>query len=679
MSSSLLLRLLPAVLGLALCSPGLAAPPDEKVTRGPYLQCATPAGIKIVWRTRTAGAPGVKFGPSPDALTQSLSADRIRLLRPSSDLAENAPDPVLASAPENTRQYEADLTGLTPDTLYYYSITLDGQPLCLPGPEYTFRTLPTPGTARDGLFWVVGDSGTGNSVQAQVHTAMRAWLKKENRSLDGYLHVGDMAYGSGLDSEFQGYFFESYAETLRNTVCWPSMGNHEGSHSSGRTAIGPYYDAYVTPTEGQSGGLASGTEAYYSFDFGKIHFICLNSHDLPRDPAGAMAQWLKADLEKTKADFLIAYWHHPPYTKGSHDSDTESQLIEMRSLIMPILESGGIDLVLTGHSHIYERSMLIDGAYITPTTSENVVLNDGDGNPAGNGAYHKSQGLRPYEGTVQIVAGNGGASISRQSAPSPIMRVTLLEYGSVLLDLKGSTLTASMLNADGEIRDTFQILKEGQVTVSRIAKPWQPPAFTGPKSVPPPPRPGSLKPAPALVLSKTAIPLIPPASIWQYLGGTKPAYGWQEPGFDATGWLSGPAGFGYSDNDDTTQIADMRSKYRYLCIRREFDLTGTGRPEHLRLNISYDDAFIAYLNGREVARANVETGALDTVRGVSPHEANNKFEIFSLAVPLGLLKTGKNVLAIEGYNDDLNSSDFTLNPSLYHDAPPAAAPDKAKE
>ena len=181
------------------------------------------------------------------------------------------------------------------------------------------------------------------------------------------------------------------------------------------------------------------------------------------------------------------------------------------------------------------------------------------------------------------------------------------------------------------------------------------------------------------MLSKTATALIPPASIWQYLGGTKPSYGWQEPGFDATGWLSGPAGFGYSDNDDTTRIPDMRNKHRYLCIRREFDLTGTEKPGHLRLNISYDDAFIAYVNGREVARANVETGALDTVRGISPHEANNKFEVFSLSIPPGLLKTGQNVLAIEGYNDDLDSSDFTLNPSLYYDAPPAAAPDKAKE
>ena len=642
-----------------------ASAPDAKVTRGPYLQCATPGGIKIVWRTRSAGTPGVRFGTTADSLDQSIPLARILLLRPPDDLPEDSKDPALSAAPAGTRQYEADLTGLKPDTLYFYSISQDDQALTPTGADYTFRTLPVPGTARDGLFWVVGDSGTGNSVQAKVHTAMRDWLKKENRVLDGYLHVGDMAYGSGLDSEFQGYFFESYQETLRNTVCWPAMGNHEGRHSSGATAIGPYYDAYITPVTAQSGGVASGTEAYYSFDFGRIHFICLNSHDLPRDPAGTMAQWLKADLEKTKADWLIGFWHHPPYTKGSHDSDKEQQLIEMRSMIMPIMESGGVDLVLTGHSHIYERSMLMDGAYATPTISENVILNDGDGSPGGNGAYHKSKGLSPNEGTVQIVTGHGGTTLSRKNAPSPVMRSSILEFGSVLLDLKGNTLTASMLNAEGRIRDTFQMLKEGRVTVNRIAKPWEPPAFAGPKIVPLKGSVPSNGTGVFPVISSKASPLIPPGTAWEYLAGSAPGYGWMDPGFSSPAWLTGNAGFGYNDGDDATELPAMRGRFKYLCIRREFDLTGQEDPALMRLKVSYDDGFIAYLNGREVLRVNVESGSLDSVRGVSPHEARKKYEIFKLAVPQGVIKTGVNVLAIEGYNDDLDSSDFTLDPSLY--------------
>jgi hypothetical protein len=285
--------------------------------------------------------------------------------------------------------------------------------------------------------------------------------------------MGDMAYPDGTDREFQLTFFDIYQPTLCNTVCWPTMGNHEGHTSRGKLGFGPYYDAYVVPTAAEAGGVASGSEAYYSFDIGNAHFICLDSHDLNREPTGAMAQWLVADLEQAQGDWLIAYWHHPPYTKGSHDSDREDQLVEMRTHIMPILESGGVDLVLSGHSHIYERSMLFDGAYSTPTTAEGVILDDGDGDPNGDGAYHKSQGLHPHEGTVAIVAGHGGAGVSRKGT-MPIMRQIIVEHGSAILDIEGDTLTGTMINKEQVRRDLFSIVKRGKATPTRVANPWQP-------------------------------------------------------------------------------------------------------------------------------------------------------------------------------------------------------------
>src|SRR6185436_15931843 len=121
--------------------------------------------------------------------------------------------------------------------------------------------------------------------------------------------------------------------------------------------------------------------------------------------------------------------------KGSHDSDKEADLTEMRRYVMPIIEAGGVDLVLTGHSHIYERSMLLDGAYATPTVSENVILDDGDGDPDGDGAYLKSKGIVAHEGTVQIVTGHAGQTLGRVGT-SPVMRRTIVEHGSTLIDLK---------------------------------------------------------------------------------------------------------------------------------------------------------------------------------------------------------------------------------------------------
>ena len=76
-----------------------------------------------------------------------------------------------------------------------------------------------------------------------------------------------------------------------------------------------------------------------------------------------MLTWLEADLAANTNEWLIAFWHHPPYSKGSHDSDWEMELIQMRENALPLLESYGVDLVLSGHSHCYERSYFLDGHY----------------------------------------------------------------------------------------------------------------------------------------------------------------------------------------------------------------------------------------------------------------------------------------------------------------------------
>jgi len=474
-----------AVISLVLTSACRVMPPvvhTKEITRGPYVQLATPDSIYVVWRTDGAITPVVRYGKTHGMLDQQVNGDSI-LTRIAPDRGSSVADkmiPRLHSAPPGTCQYEARLTGLKPDARYYYAV-YDGDKRLAGGDEsYHFTTSPVPGVDKPMRFWVVGDSGTGSQIQAAVHWAMLNLTASEKHPIDFFLHVGDIAYSKGTDDEFQKHCFAMYEPTLRNAVFWPAMGNHEGWSSRGTTGIGPYHDAFVLPINGEAGGVASRTEAYYSFDFGRAHFISLGSHDQDLKATAPMTRWLRADLERTKADWIIAYWHHAPYTKGSHDSDTDSRMAEMRSRIMPILEAGGVDLVLTGHSHIYERSMLMDGAYATPIVAKNVILDDGDGDPKGDGAYKKSAGRHPHEGTVQIVSGNGGANLSRRGT-MPVMRKTIAEHGSVIVDINGDTLTAFMLNKLGEKRDTFSIVKRGKVTPVRIAKPWQPSYWEPPK------------------------------------------------------------------------------------------------------------------------------------------------------------------------------------------------------
>ena len=202
--------------------------------------------------------------------------------------------------------------------------------------------------------------------------------------------------------------------------------------------------------------MPSGTEAYYSFDYANIHFICLESHETDRSKEGAMMAWMKNDLAATTQDWLIAFWHHPPYTKGSHDSDREKELIDMRENFVPVLESYGVDLVLSGHSHCYERSFLVHGHYGKTDTfdAEKMVL-QGDATD-----YVKAlSGSDKGQGAIYTVAGSSG-KIGPGKLDHPIMKVSLRELGSMVLEVDGLKLNAQFLNWDGEIRDQFTIEKQ---------------------------------------------------------------------------------------------------------------------------------------------------------------------------------------------------------------------------
>ncbi|MFP6897940.1 MAG: metallophosphoesterase family protein [Roseibacillus sp.] len=648
---------------------------EAQITRGPYLQLAHEEGITIVWRTGEAmNEPKVAYWMGGTRAVKIC--DGRKILRRT--IKSKQP---LSKAPKGTVQYEATISGLRNATIYQYAIYDGKTALSKPGAKFRFKTHPPIGVPTSTRLWVVGDSGTGALHQRLVHEAMLQYTATTKRPLDLYLHVGDMAYAKGSDDQFQTNFFAPYKETLRNTVCWASMGNHEGGSSNGKTGIGPYYDAYVSPTRAEAGGVASGREAFYSFDYGTIHLICLESHDITRKPDGAMAKWLVRDLATTKAQWIIAFWHHPPYTKGSHDSDKEERLVEMRKYIMPILEEGGVDLVLCGHSHIYERSMLIDGAYQTPTTAEGVILDDGDGRPDGDGAYRKSAAITPHNGTVAVVTGHGGKLGSDTKGIIPLNRSIVLDHGSTIIDIEGDTLTSIMLDLRGVERDRFAIQKKGVVKQRVVVKPWTPTKAMeertghGVK--------GAVKTADAAERARKAgeespprnLPnkvknLIPPNAMWDYLaGGEAPETGmWTMLEFDAREeeWKSGQAGFGFGDDDDRTEIAGMKNKYTAIYIRREFEIPRGADLKRLGLAIRYDDGFVLHANGSILFSKQVATDKNGTMK-VTAHEAE-KTEYFPLSSFASAFRIGRNVIAFEGHNCKKDSTDFTLDPYLVLEA-----------
>ena len=97
--------------------------------------------------------------------------------------------------------------------------------------------------------------------------------------------AGNKVVDFGTDSEYQRAVFETFPGLLRSTFLWPTLGNHDAPNAS------VYHDLFTLPANGESGGLASGTEAYYSFDWGDIHFVCLDSTESDRGDQGPMMTW----------------------------------------------------------------------------------------------------------------------------------------------------------------------------------------------------------------------------------------------------------------------------------------------------------------------------------------------------------------------------------------------------
>ncbi|CAN5766562.1 hypothetical protein BH24ACI5_BH24ACI5_08860 [soil metagenome] len=407
------------------------------LTRGPYLQLGTPTSMVVRWRTSAPVVGRVQFGPSPGVIAGSAQETSART------------------------EHEVHLTGLTPDTLYYYSVgtpttTMAG------GTSFQFKTSPPAGTRRPTRVWVTGDSGTADPNARAVRDAYTAFTG--SRPTDLWLMLGDNAYDDGLDHEYQAAVFDMYPAMLRKTVLWPTLGNHDGYGADSATNTGPYYDIFTLPKQGEAGGLASGTEAYYSFDYANIHFVCLESFETNRLTEGPMLTWLQRDLAANTQPWVIVFFHHPPYSKGSHNSDIEIELVQMRQNALPILENFGVDLVLAGHSHSYERSFLIDGHYGDSTTFSAAMKKDGgSGRPDASGAYQKSTyGMAPREGAVYVVAGTSG-KISGGTLDHPAMFTSQSVLGSVVLDVDGSRLDVTFLDSNGARRDYFSIVKgEGQ-------------------------------------------------------------------------------------------------------------------------------------------------------------------------------------------------------------------------
>jgi hypothetical protein len=177
----------------------------------------------------------------------------------------------------------------------------------------------------------------------------------------------------------------------------------------------------------------------------------------------------------------------------------------------------------------------------------------------------------------------------------------------------------------------------------------------------------------AIATGARAAELVPLDAAWRFLPGIGEASspdirGWRLPGFDDSSWTNLPAPFWYGDaqSGPGTELPQMRYNYRCIFTRREFTVTNPADVSSLTLGAQSDDGFIAWINGREVARFNMPDGEVtigNDALGALPEPI--PFQTFEIANPRDFLVAGRNVIAVQAFNASIgSSSDFVLNVSL---------------
>lgn len=206
--------------------------------------------------------------------------------------------------------------------------------------------------------------------------------------------LGDNAYESGSASEFRDCYAPTWGRHLSRTR--PSPGNHDYETDDATGYFGYFGSRAGDPTKG-----------YYSYDLGTWHIVVLNSNCAEVGGCGAssaQAAWLRADLAKKPGSNVLAYWHHPRFSSGSHGDDTNV------SSFWEILYAAGADVILNGHEHDYERFAPQDPG----------------------GRANATHGIR------QFIVGTGGTDLRARASNAPNSQVFSSTHGVLRLTLRAN-------------------------------------------------------------------------------------------------------------------------------------------------------------------------------------------------------------------------------------------------
>lgn len=421
----------------------------QNIVRGPFLQMAGSHQMTVKFRTNTTSIAKVY-------IQNQLGNSKLFV------------------ADKATTDHTFVLDSLQPNTKYYYQIGFT-ENLSIKDSTYFFTTAPVSNSTDKIRFGVIADMYPG-ATQIKVFESFKKW--KSNQDFQFLLTLGDNVYSGATDADYQKNFFNVYANgnVLKQVPLFTALGNHDYDGVGNRiqdSPIIPYFSNFNLPSQAELGGVPSGSEAYYSFDFGNIHLISLDTEGFGKDGKRIIddnsdqLNWLLADLAKSKSTWKIVYFHHPPFTKGTYDSDVVPILTLIRQKLVPIFEKFKVDLVLNGHSHVYERSKPITNfTGVSPEFDPKIHWSQ-----TSSGKYDGTANSCPYffssidstkNGVLYVVNGVGGATGTRKAdAPHKIMEVMVDKLGGFMnFEVQGNRLDAQFFDENGINADRFTIFKD---------------------------------------------------------------------------------------------------------------------------------------------------------------------------------------------------------------------------
>ena len=290
--------------------------------REPYIQNPTLTTFEVAWRTTQAEIGVLEVGLEKGIYTRSWQENELK------------------------KKHHLKADGLEPGQRYFYRIKSAGRTLV----EDELVATVSPPEEQKLSFFVLGDSGVGNDEQYEVFDRMKENYLQDD--VDFLVHVGDVHQGDG--ARYDRIYFDVYADLLKKFNWFLSVGNHDTYTDN----AAPYLDDFYLPTNNPDS-----TERYYSYRWANTYFISLDSN-LPRHKGTPQYEFLQEALESEEqksALWTVVFFHHPPYCEywpawGGDETIQEHWL--------PLFEEFGVDLVLNGHTHAYERGSLNNTTYV---------------------------------------------------------------------------------------------------------------------------------------------------------------------------------------------------------------------------------------------------------------------------------------------------------------------------